>query len=897
MKYTYEVQCEALEYLVQNSPHDLEKFERLYNLNKEGEKRAKISLEDIIFSEEWNTDEKVYLVNLYKYSEDDFYYQDYENDTWNQLGIDGFPLIDQCIRKKNFTGFEAMLCLGVYPSLFTIQRIITYIKDPKYRYDYCKLLTDNYKDGKKVMVFIKNKRGRHIIEVESLCDLYPRYREDPRGKKFLDDAISPMREICATQDIELIKLFLPTVKDINSLFRFAINTQDSAIVKQFIAAGADVNYQCFQADRDKNIDTFKTPIKIAIDNNDLQMIIYLNKNGARLHRIDYGLQIDFFKQDLKDEKDKNLDHPFGRNWGKYEYYAYDGSPLEYAINSGITSILYRGNIPPMFIKDDMDYESEIKKRMRIVRYLYENGAKFSNGEIDYTDLICFAIKSDDFDATRYFFEEAKKHKANLNFKKIISYIHQPGQLEINDYYKPHYRFFDKNANEWFLMCEKYSAIIDSKNHHQNIIYMLKMLFKRFVFNDHQYNEYRDTIIAFSKKLSSSELKTITDIIYVDLSRLKELAALGYDINCTNDLGENLIMYYMSKRFLEDLSTLDELLELGVNPNYINPKDGSSALSYAIMRLKEYGFEAYLDIYNREAKRLVHDPEEIETEKKAFVKRIIDISNDEVINSEKVREAVRRQISPGYSQIIYNDLLDILTKRGLKMDDGYFCNSISTLEDTYGKKYISNPWEHLWNTYRHFSNFAIGRNYEFPKIEYAQSVEYESEDGEKLYALILKHLNRCFITSRSQITNPDEVLPNRFNRETNRYGKVTRYQAAQDVLIDEIKRYIGNLDGRYIIKVLDSLPIIDMDSLNRNKVMIEAINAKDEFLSRELIARGVSIVQYDSEGHDITATLYDADTIAAFSTMNSKYNPNQELESLLEEIGCKKRLVPNLKKDN
>ena len=53
---------------------------------------------------------------------------------------------------------------------------------------------------------------------------------------------------------------------------------------------------------------------------------------------------------------------------------------------------------------------------------------------------------------------------------------------------------------------------------------------------------------------------------------------------------------------------------------INSKDGSSALSYAIMRLKEYGFEAYLDIYNREAKRLVHDPEEIETEKKAFVQK-------------------------------------------------------------------------------------------------------------------------------------------------------------------------------------------------------------------------------------------------------------------------------------
>ena len=897
MKYTYEVQCEALEYLVQNSPHDLEKFERLYNLNKGGEKRAKISLEDIVFSEEWTADEKVYLIKLYKYNEEDFYYQDYENDTWNQLGVDGFPLIDQCIRKKNFTGFEALLRLGVYPSLFTIQRIITYIKDPKDRYDYCKLLTDNYKDGKKVMVFIKDKRGRRVVEVESLCDLYPRYREDPRGKNFLADAVSPMCEICATKDVELIKLFLPTVKDINSLFRFAINTQDVAVVKQFIDAGADVNYHCFQAERDKNIDTFKTPIKIAIDNNDLEMIIYLNKNGARFHRIDYGLQMDFFKQDLEDEKHKNLDHPFGRNWGKYEYYAYDGSPLEYAINSGITSILYQGNIPPIFLKDDMNYASEIIKRMEIVRYLYDNGAKFSNGDIDYTDLICFAIKSDDFDATRYFFEEAKKHKANLNFKKIIRYIHQPGFLEINDSYILNYKIFDNNANDWFLMCEKYSSILDSKNHRQNVTHMLEMIFKKFVFNDYQYDRYRSTIIAFSKKLLPSELKRIPAIFYVDLSRVKELIELGYDINCTDYFGQNIIMYYISKKYLEDTSTIDGLLELGVNPNYTNPKDGSSALSYAIMRLKEYGFGAYLDIYNCEAKRLVNDPEEIETEKKAFVKRIIDISNDEVINSEKVREAIRRQISPGYSQIIYNDLLDILTKRGLKMDDSYFCNSISILEDTYGKKYISNPWEYLWNTYRHFANFAIGGNYEFPKIEYAKNIKYESEYGEKLYALILEHLNRCFIISRSQITNPDEVLPNRFNRETNRYGGVTRYQAAQDDLIDEIKRYIGNLDGKYIIQLLDSLPIIDIDSLNRNEVMIDAINAKDEALSKELIARGVSIVQYDSEGHDVTATLYGADTIAAFSEMNSKYNPNQELESLLEEIGCKKRLVPTSKKNN
>ena len=48
MKYTYESQKKALRYLIENAPHDMEKFQSLYNVEVEGKSRAEISLHDIL---------------------------------------------------------------------------------------------------------------------------------------------------------------------------------------------------------------------------------------------------------------------------------------------------------------------------------------------------------------------------------------------------------------------------------------------------------------------------------------------------------------------------------------------------------------------------------------------------------------------------------------------------------------------------------------------------------------------------------------------------------------------------------------------------------------------------------------------------------------------------------
>lgn len=40
-----------------------------------------------------------------------------------------------------------------------------------------------------------------------------------------------MKDICNTNDLKLVELFLPTVKDINPLLRFAVDTGNIEMVK------------------------------------------------------------------------------------------------------------------------------------------------------------------------------------------------------------------------------------------------------------------------------------------------------------------------------------------------------------------------------------------------------------------------------------------------------------------------------------------------------------------------------------------------------------------------------------------------------------------------------------------------------------------------------------------
>ena len=883
MKYTYEIQKKALKYLIDNVPHNMDLFYELYNVEIEGTDRAEVGLYDILFSDVWTTEEKEELIELYGHNDKERHeyshwnYKSYERDNGYSAGIEGLPLIDQCIKHKNYSGVEALLNLGEHISVATIMRIIEYITDPKERYKFCELIINHYKDKECIMAYKGNGNQCYLRKIPSLCD---RYSDD--GGYYDRDywrTISSMENICETNDIELIKLFLPTIKNINPLFMFAVRSKNIEMVKLFIDAGADVNYQDLEF---KDIDRkhLKTSLKIAIDNNDLEMIKFLHQNGANLDFVDKSEKMQEFTKKIEKEV-----HKYKENYDRQDYISLTKTPLEYAINSGAASIINPDIISNNSAIKNNSYEKQFKERIEIVKYLYENGATFGDGEINYTDLICFAIKSDDFETTKYFFEEALKNNNHLDFAKIISFIHTPGIVKTSYYSSVHYKIFEEGANPWFKMCEEYSKKIDNENYNKNIKLMLKKIFKDFTFNNYQFEKYREVITDFSKVLPSEDKKEIPAVFGVSLNNLEEVLDLGYDINCINTDGSSIFMNYINNSDI-NVEVIDKLISLGANPNY-QSSDGKNALSCAIAKFPEYDFEKYIDIFNRETGKLYHAPDEYEKNKKIIVLKMIDLSNQDIIMSDSVKQAVYKKITPGYSQIIYNEILVALSKKGFKVGDDYFTKSIIALDKSYFSEYVTNQWEYLWNLYSNFSNKSIETNHKFPKIETAKDYKYGKEQSNNLFTLINEHLKRNFATSLEEVQEPDKIVNEGYYYDSinRKFEDRTSLQKNQDILLNEISRYIGYLDYHYIMALINNFSIIDINSITRNELLPKAINAGDEKLCRALIKKGITIICYDEIGHDVTSKKYSTEQIDFFLFLDKEYNPNQECENLLKEIGC------------
>lgn len=896
MKYTYESQKNALKYLIENAPHDMEKFQSLYNVEVEEKNRAEVPLHDILFSNVWTAEEKVQLIKLYGHNDEKKYeyrvwtYKTYERDIGYSVGIEGLPLIDECIKNKNFSGVQALLSLDNHISVATITRIIEYIDDPSERYKFCELIVNHYKDKEIIKAYSGTGNQCYLREIPSLCDRYPEYIIDCRGKKVLWTTVSSMEDICSTNDLELVKLFLPTVKNINPLFMFAVKSKNIEMVKMFIEAGADVNFQDLEFENDNNRRLFKTPLKIAIDNNDLEMVKFLHQNGANLDFVDKSERIQEFISNLGKEESEKETHQYKDYWDRHDYIIWTKTPLEYAITLGAASIIDQDLINNNSTRKNDSFEKQFKDRMDIVKYLYENGATFRDGQINFTDLICFAIKSDDFETTKYYFEEALKKGSKLDFVKIISFIHIPGVVKTSYYSSTHYKSFEEGANPWFKMCEEYSKKMDKENYNENVKLMLEKIFEDFAFNDYQFDRYREVITKFSNVLPREIIKEIPAVFGVSFENLEEILSLGYDINCINSDGSSILMNYISNRHI-NVETIDKLISLGANPNYQSP-NGKNALSCAVVQLPEYDFGKFIHNFNRETGQLYYATEEYEKDKKAIVQKMINLSNQDVIMSDSVKQSVYWRIAPGYPQIIYNEILTVLSKKGFKVDDDYVTKSITFLDEAYSWEYVTNPWEYLWNLYSNFSNKSIETNHEFPKIENVKNFKYGTERSNNVFELINEHLKRNFATSLEEVQEPDKIVNEGYYYDStnHKFEDRTSLQKAQDILLSEISSYIGNLDYRQIMALISNYSLIDINSIIRNELLPKAMNKGDKKLCRELIKKGATIICYDENGHDVTSKKYSTEQIDIFLSLNKEYNPNQECEDLLAEIGCGNKVL-------
>lgn len=890
MSYTFENQKKALDYLVKKYPHDILKFRSLYNVEVQGKEKAKIPLLDILLSDIWSASEKSELMTIYGYDDivqnekNCWTFRNEKHDDGSNYGMEGFTLVDGCVKNRSYSGLEALFNLGGHISLGTIKRIMLYIDDPKERYRFCKLIVDHYSAKDEIYAYQGAGQGCQLMKLSSLCDRYAIYTVNCVNQKNLLFTASAMKALCETNDLDLLKLFLPLVKDINSLFSFAVTSGNIEIIKLFIECGAKINFQDLEFIYDYNRIVFKTPLKVAIDNNDLTVVSFLHENGADLNFVDKSEKMQSYIDHLRHDETTQKTHYYADYWDRHDYMCWAMAPLEYAINLGPASIIDQDLINNTSRRRYDTYEKQFKDRIMIVRYLYDSGATFTGGSINYTDLICFAINSDDFATTKYFFEEAYKNKAQLDFSKIISFIHIPGRIKRKDNAIESYKSFEQGAIPWLRLCEEYCKKMDTQNYELYIKLMLLKIFNELCDNDYQYNIYKSLIKDFSKLIPKEELKDIPAGFGLSLENIEDVISFGFDINCPKD-GQSIIMSFLLDRSVNP-RIINKLVSLGANINFQDPQSGRNALSCAIDLLHKFDFCTYVDIFDKETGTLYYSPEEYDKEAKAVIKTIIDLSSEDIITSDSVKKSVYFKIKPGYPQIVFNDVLQALSSKGFIVDDDYVAKSVTFLGDTYSYDYVTNPWGYLWNLYHNFSNKGLQINYSFPNIEDVKNIKYGTKQGNDIFSLISEHLKRCFLTSKDDVSDPEKVLEDRcfYDPIRNESKPITNLEAIQDSLLREIERYVGLLNYHFIIALIDSFSLIDKEAILRSNLLALAINNKDKKLAKELVKRGASIVCIDANGHDVTQNYFTQEQIDFFLKVSSGYNPNEEFDDLLAAIG-------------
>ena len=860
MKYTYESQVQALNYLIKNAPHDIEKFEKLYNVESEIKDKAKVDLHDILFSDVWSVDEKAALIKLYEYNDK----ENTLNNEWNSKSEEqdeededydlSDPLIDQCIKKNNLSGVQALLKSGCHISTATIARIIKYVTNPRERYKYCQTIVKHYENSKSIEAYEDCVYEYSLRQIPSLCDIY-------YSDCIAYTAKSSMSVLCRTNDLRLIKLFLPTVKDIKSLFMYAVESGNVDIAKLFIEFGADVNFKFINEDEH----IFTSPLKIAIDNNDLKMIKFLRQNGADLNFVDKSERIQRVIENLENEDIDNKEEILG---------FLKLTPFNYAIMT---------TEEPVYLSLQSSLRQSYAAKSKIVKYLYNTEATLGEQAISYTDLICFSIKAIDFPSTvEYYFEEARLNGSKLDFAKIISSIQD-----------------DTSSPSLLKVIEAYAKMMDSENYKKDIKLMLKKIFDlcakklddfcyydgkyRFYKNNPYFDTYKKLIFDFSKKLPKEMLKDIPAVFYVGFDNLEAVVNLGYDINCIEN-GCNIYMYYIrEKQVIYDTlpsirnSVLSKLADLGANINYINPENGESALSLAIKYMEN-------NITSRE------------NNIKELLSALIDLSDQTVIQSYKVADNLCSTLKPGYLQMLYNDIIEKLCKKGFKVDDYYVIRSLEYLDKNL--QLIQNAWGYLYNLYNNFKNDSLKTYANFPNIEDVKEYEYGTDESNRIFDLIVEHINRNFVTSIEQIDNPEKVVKN-YSVYENKPRLQTMVELQQDMLIKEIERYVGFLDYRLIMELLNMYPFIDDNTIIRNALLKIALQRNDLNLCKELMKRGISIIFYDENGKDITKKVYTRKQIDTISYLEKNYmrDSDEELNGLLSEIGIDDKSLKKVNKDS
>lgn len=556
-----------LDRVIAQNPHEIDKIETVITAaQKEDQTKATITFEEIMNSKVWSTEEKVRLLNFLGYSQKNQEMKLVENGRSERYVTAYY----YTIVKKQLSNFEALMKtfkdvrrhmdFGYGP--ITPKRRLREIFSDIHR--CCNL----EEQSKFMRVVLEN------ITPEEIQELITAEYEGYSCTSIKNRSIIPF--IIASQDMDLIKEYLPYVDNINIYLNNAVATGNTAIVRYFLALGADINYE-----PDEVILGVLSPLKTAIVRNDYPMVVFLLEQGAQIHLTSYDshfierannfqIAIDGnIRRNFKDSDEETRQARLAKELSTMEF-ATQLTEGEYIIFPGLTMrdnrlVHFNGKYGSI---DNCIHDAETKKsREQIVDYLYDQISDKS--ELNYTDLIAFTF------ITRNI----------TNFKKYTKYVKENKMpIDLERLFELYFVFSLENepsfATPFLDFIAEYDQ--DSSLYMKFFDYYMKKANLRIHLNFY-INDFNRALL---NRIPEDKRKTLCIMPYCKgVNTVKELVQLGFDLEQTDANGRNILFYFFLNRGKRetitdsDIALFNYLLE---NIN-LSTKDayGKTALFYAM----------------------------------------------------------------------------------------------------------------------------------------------------------------------------------------------------------------------------------------------------------------------------------------------------------------------------
>ena len=630
-------------------PHQLDALEKIAtDAHQAMEFDVYLSTKEIIENNIWDVKEKIRLLNFFHHDtcgEKLILKDEYGHDC-------KVPAYLYSIQYGFYDGFEALML--VYENSKKISD--DYNSKSDFYRKVAQTIAIEGRDGEKELYLKKM-----LTNLDKSLIVEPHYEGNFIGNICNSSIFS---SILQCKSLELVRFYLPYVSQINSYLTEAVATGNIKIVKLFLERGADVNF----VEQDLILGKL-TPLKMAIANNDYAMFRFLVDHGA-----DMNLKVDCsdFLSKIKNYK-SNIFSSYGGllrcNFSDEKVisqlkYISNSSPLEYAIklsNNGVKEISYQKfdvcfkdkleKYQDHFVVDVSDVNERVKNREKIVDLLFHQVE--DRESIDYTDLIVFSFMTRNLNHLKRDFQVVLDFHYSIDFELLFQ------------------RYFEFQLQEDSEIL--YSFLDFQKQYDASgeiILIFFQHYLEKFVYRNCNFYE-----TGFSRTLLNSiSLKKRTNLCLVpyckNLSTLKWLLSLGFDINQVDCQGRNILYYLLKSSFFgeEEQELFDYLLE---NLNLLlRDNHNKNMLYYGLQN-----FSTENDIWYAQEKWKF----EMSKLEKALIKLISKMPKQEILSSNADINQIflkRTEYCSSYGEKIYfeyiyqyhKELFENLLEKGFVFED-------------------------------------------------------------------------------------------------------------------------------------------------------------------------------------------------------------------------------------